>query len=64
MHRRHRSYFVWWKIMVSIGSNSAWPPLPEAQQHEMDGAILMLQEAFDQVRVANSTHLDGLSVER
>ena len=27
-----------------------WPPLSASQQEEMDGAIVMLQEAMDQVR--------------
>ena len=28
----------------------SWPPLSAAQQKEMDGAIIMVQEAMDQVR--------------
>jgi hypothetical protein len=40
---------VWLKIMRVVGSNKAWPPLSASQQVEMDGAIVMLQEAYDQV---------------
>ena len=40
---------VWWKIVRAVGSNGAWPPLSASQQREMDGAIVMLQEALDQV---------------
>ena len=32
-----------------VGSNKEWPPLSASQQSEMDGAIVMLQEAVDQV---------------
>ena len=41
---------VWLKIMRAVGSNGAWPPLSPSQQKEMNGAIVMLQEAMDQVR--------------
>ena len=40
---------VWWKICRVVGSNIAWPPLSASQQGEMDGVIVMLQEAYDQV---------------
>ena len=40
---------VWVKIMRAVGTNGAWPPLSASQQREMDGAIVMLQEAMDQV---------------
>ena len=40
---------AWWKIVRAVGSNGAWPPLSASQQREMDGAIVMLQEAADQV---------------
>ena len=40
---------VWMKIMRAVGTNCAWPPLSASQQGEMDGAIVMLQEAMDQV---------------
>ena len=41
---------VWWKLVRAVGSRHAWPPLSASQQREMDGAIVMLQEAVDQVR--------------
>ena len=37
------------KISVAVGTNGAWPPLSASQQKEMDGAIVMFQEAMDQV---------------
>ena len=40
---------VWVKIMRAVGSNKEWPALSASQQREMDGAIVMLQEAMDQV---------------
>ena len=36
------------KIMRALGP-SPWPPLSASQQKEMDGAIVMFQEAMDQV---------------
>ena len=39
---------VWCKLARALG-NGAWPPLSASQQEEMDGAIVMLQEAMDQV---------------
>ena len=44
------AFRVWLKIRRAVGSNCAWPPLSASQQDEMDGAIVMLQEAMDQVR--------------
>ena len=44
---------VWQKIVRAVGSNCAWPPLSASQQDEMDGAIVMLQEAMDQVSWSN-----------
>ena len=41
---------VWAKIVRVVGSNCEWPALSASQQGEMDGAIVMLQEAMDQVR--------------
>ena len=41
---------VWMKIARAVGSDGAWPALSASQQREMDGAIMMLQEAADQVR--------------
>ena len=41
---------VWMKIVRAVGSDGAWPALSASQQREMDGAIVMLQEAVDQVR--------------
>ena len=40
---------VWLKLVRAVGSYHAWPPLSASQQEEMDGAIVMLQEAMDQV---------------
>ena len=37
------------KITVAVGTNGAWPTLSASQQEEMDGAIVMFQEAMDQV---------------
>ena len=42
----------WVKIVRAVGSAAEWPPLSASQQQEMDGAIVMLQEAMDQVSVA------------
>ena len=39
---------VWLKIRRAVNS-ATWPPLSASQQEEMDGAIVMLQEAMDQV---------------
>ena len=36
------------KMMRALGP-PPWPPLSASQQKEMDGAIVMLQEAMDQV---------------
>ena len=41
---------VWVKIARAVGTNVEWPALSASQQREMDGAIVMLQEATDQVR--------------
>ena len=40
---------VWARTVRAVGSNGAWPPLSASQQEEMDGAIVMFQEAMDQV---------------
>ena len=37
------------KITRAVGTNGSWPPLSASQQEEMDGAIVMFQEAMDQV---------------
>ena len=39
------------KLMAVLDPNrlGPWPPLSASQQKEMDGAIVMLQEAMDQV---------------
>ena len=42
------AYLVWVKVWRAYGSNG-WPPLSASQQGEMDGAIVMFQEAMDQV---------------
>ena len=42
---------VWLKLARVLDSYQEWPPLSASQQEEMDGAIVMLQEAMDQVRV-------------
>ena len=39
---------VWLKMMKALGP-SPWPLLSASQQKEMDGAIVMFQEAMDQV---------------
>ena len=39
---------VWAKMYRAYGGG-AWPPLSASQQEEMDGAIVMFQEAMDQV---------------
>jgi len=43
---------VWIKIRRAVDSDKAWPPLSASQQEEMDGAIVMFQEAMDQVSAA------------
>ena len=40
---------VWLKIIRAVGSDAEWPPLSAPQQEVMRGAIVMLQEAMDQV---------------
>ena len=40
---------VWMKIVRVVGTGQGWPALSASQQSEMDGAIVMLQEAMDQV---------------
>ena len=42
---------VWVKIMQAVDPTHthSWPPLSASQQKEMDGAIVMFQEAMDQV---------------
>ena len=42
-------YRVWLKIVMKFKSNCEWPPLSASQQKEMGGAIVMFQEAMDQV---------------
>ena len=37
------------KVQRAIGTNRTYPPLSASQQQEMDGAIVMMQEAMDQV---------------
>ena len=37
------------KLTRAVGTNRAWLPLSASQQEEMDGAIVMFQEAMDQV---------------
>ena len=37
------------KIQKALGTNASWPPLSASQQKEMDGVIVMYQEAMDQV---------------
>ena len=43
------AFRVWCKIVRAVGTNREWPPLSPSQQKEMNGAIVMLQEAMDQV---------------
>ena len=42
------------KLMRAVDPNNTgtWPPLSASQQEEMGGAIVMLQEAMDQVSAA------------
>ena len=40
---------VWVKIYRAMGSEMEWLALSASQQSEMDGAVMMLQEAMDQV---------------
>ena len=42
------------KIQRAVDPNftGTWPPLSASQQEEMDGAIVMFQEAMDQVSAA------------
>ena len=42
---------VWTKLTRAVDPNytHTWPPLSASQQEEMDGAIVMFQEAMDQV---------------
>ena len=40
---------VWLKIARAVGSGGKWPVLTSEQQSEMDGAILILEEAMAQV---------------
>ena len=35
------------KLQVAIGTNGTYPPLSASQQEEIDGAIVMYQEAMD-----------------
>ena len=49
-------YRVYMKIEPSTNAYS-WPPLSASQQREMDGAIVMLQEAMDQVSGEGSPSL-------
>ena len=39
---------VWQKIRGAVNC-AEWPPLSASQQKEMDGALVMFQEAMDQV---------------
>ena len=45
-------YRVWARLKRAVGSNGGrvWAKLSSEQQSEMDGAILMLEEAMAQVR--------------
>ena len=40
------------KLNRAARSHTEWPPLSASQQKEMDGAIVMFQEAMDQVSAA------------
>ena len=43
---------MWLKTYRAVGRpDLSWAPLSASQQEEMDGVIVMLQEAMDQVRV-------------
>ena len=43
------AYRVWAKIMRAVGSNGEWPALTSEQQGEMDGAVVLFEEAMAQV---------------
>ena len=49
------------RIAVDPSGSGSWPPLSASQQKEMDGAIVMMQEATDQVsgRVRDSVAPGG-----
>ena len=42
-------YRVWCKIARAVGSTGEWPVLSSEQQGEMDGAIVLFEEAMAQV---------------
>ena len=49
---------VWMKLRAfarAAGSEAVWPPLSASQQEEMEGAIVMLQEAMDQVSIGQDS---------
>ena len=50
---------VWMKLRAfaraAAGSAKVWPPLSASQQEEMEGAIVMLQEAMDQVSIGQDS---------
>ena len=43
-----RASIKFWRAIGAPRSTN-WPPLSASQQEEMDGAIVMFQEAMDQV---------------
>ena len=45
------AFRVWKKIRNAVDpqNQGPWPPLSPSQQKEMNGAIVMMQEAMDQV---------------
>ena len=43
------AFRVWKRLASGFRSGGSWPPLSASQQEEMDGVIVMLQEATDQV---------------
>ena len=51
---------TWQKTRLAVGSNCAWPPLSASQQGEMDGAIVMLQEAMDQGHIQAAEFVGSL----
>ena len=53
------AHLAWWKLRCAVGSKCEWPPLSASQQEEMDGAIVMFQEAMDQVGERASARFDG-----
>ena len=55
---------VWQEIVRAVGSNGEWLPLSAPQQKEMDGAIVVLQEAMAQVSGARDGAIPASALTR